>query len=71
VKYLLLVVTLIASCLVITACNSHLSGIESGELRKRAYRCATEMNMTTAEIQVCRNIQRECQLREEAGQFDC
>jgi hypothetical protein len=71
VKYLLLVVVLIASCFVVTACNGHLSGVESGELRKRADRCATEMNMTQAEIQVCKNIERECQHREDAGQFDC
>jgi hypothetical protein len=71
VKYFLLVVALIASCFVITACNGHLSGVESGELHKRAYRCANEMNMTQAEIQVCKNIQRECQRREDAGQFDC
>ncbi|MFT6114406.1 MAG: hypothetical protein ACI9MS_003606 [Glaciecola sp.] len=69
-KYLL-VVTLIASCLVVIACNSNLSSIEGVELRERAYRCVTETNMTTAEIQVCRNIQRECQRREDAGQFDC
>jgi hypothetical protein len=71
VKYPLLVVALTVSCFVVTACNSHFSDVESGELRKRADRCATEMNMTQAEIQVCKNIQRECQRREDAGQFDC
>ncbi|MFT7410135.1 MAG: hypothetical protein ACI9EX_000720 [Oleispira sp.] len=71
VKYYLLVVALIASCFVVTACNSHLSGVESGELRQRAYRCDIETNLTQAEIQVCKNIQRECQRREDAGQFDC
>lgn len=70
-KYLLLVVVLIASCFVVTACNNSLSVTESSELRKRAYRCATEANMSSAEIQVCKNIQRECQRREDAGQFDC
>ncbi len=58
-------------CLNLSACNSKLSSIEGGELRKRAYRCVTDTNLTAAEIQVCQNIQRECQRRQDNGQFDC
>jgi hypothetical protein len=55
----------------VTACDSNLSTMEGGELRKRAYRCVIETNMTVAEIQICKNIQRECQRRQDTGQFDC
>ncbi|MGK0249500.1 MAG: hypothetical protein ACI910_002246 [Oleispira sp.] len=70
-KYLLLVVGLIASCVVVTSCGNSFSEIEGGELRKRAYRCVIETNITPADIQVCKNIQRECRRRQDEGQFDC
>jgi hypothetical protein len=70
VKYLL--TSLVAlSLLAIEGCNSSLSGIEGSELRKRAYRCLIETDLTAAEIQVCKNIQRECKRRQSEGQFDC
>jgi hypothetical protein len=71
VKYLLISAALFASCFMVTACDSNLSTMEGGELRKRAYRCVIETNMTVAEIQICKNIQRECQRRQDTGQFDC
>jgi hypothetical protein len=52
-------------------CNSSLSEIEGSELRKRAYRCVIDTNLTAAELQVCQNIQRECKRRQSEGQFDC
>ncbi len=52
-------------------CNSSLSSIEGNELRKRAYLCVVDTNLTAAEIQVCKNIQRECKRRQAEGQFDC
>lgn len=55
----------------ITACDSSLSKVEGGELRKRAYRCVIGVDMTATDIQICNNIQRECQRRQKAGQFDC
>ena len=67
----LLTVALLASYFTLTACDSNLSKLEGSALRERAYRCANEMNMTTAEIQVCKNIQRECQRRQNAGRFEC
>ena len=45
--------------------------MEGAELRKRAYRCVTDANLTTADIQICSNIQRECKRRQDEGQFDC
>ena len=69
-KYLL-ALAIATSCLSITACNVSLSSIDGAELRKRAYKCVIEDNLTTAELQVCQNIQRECKRRQDAGQFDC
>ncbi len=69
-KYLLAIVLSI-TFLTITACNSSLSKIEGTELRKRAYRCVVETDLTAAEIQVCANIKRECKRRQDQGQFDC
>lgn len=59
------------SLFAVEGCNSSLSGIEGSELRKRAYRCVVETDLTAAEIQVCKNIQRECKRRQAEGQFDC
>lgn len=69
-KYLL-ALAIATSCLSITACNGSLSSIDGAELRKRAYKCVIEDNLTAAELQVCQNIQRECKRRQDAGQFDC
>ncbi|MFT4765925.1 MAG: hypothetical protein ACI9OH_003039 [Oleispira sp.] len=71
VKYLLMMVALFASCFITTACDSNLSTIDGSELRKRAYQCVIEVKMTTADLQICQNVQRECQRRQQAGQFDC
>ncbi len=69
-KYLL-AITLLVSCIILPACNSSLSSIEGAELRKRAYRCLNDTNLTAAELQVCKNIQRECKRRQVDGVFDC
>lgn len=69
-KYLLTVV-LSTLCLILSACNSSLSSIEGDELRKRAYECLIDTNLSTAEIQICKNIQRECKRRQESGTYDC
>lgn len=69
-KYLLSTMILLSS-LIMSACNGSLSNIEGGELRKRAYTCVIDTNLSAAEIQVCRNIQRECQRRQKVGIFDC
>lgn len=67
----LLALALAISCISISACNGSLSNIDGAELRKRAYQCVIEDDLTAAELQVCRNIQRECKKRQNAGQFDC
>ena len=71
VKHILVTAALITSCFVATACNSSLSSTESGELRKRAYECNAETNTSISGLQICKNIQRECERRENEGQFDC
>lgn len=55
----------------ITACDGGLSSIESSELRERAYKCEMSVDLSAAEIQVCKNILRECKRRQSKGQYDC
>ncbi len=55
----------------LSACNGSYSKMEATELRERAYRCMNESDLTAPEIQVCKNILRECERREGEGQFDC
>ena len=62
---------LIMAVLSITACDGRFSTLEASELRKRAYQCELGVNLTAPEIQVCKNIQRECKRREAKGQYDC
>lgn len=69
-KYLL-AIALLVSCIILPACNSSLSSIEGAELRKRAYRCLIDTNLTAAELQVCQNVERECKRRQDDGVFDC
>ena len=70
-KYILITAVLFVFSFFVTACDSNLSTMEGAELRKRAYRCVTDANLTTADIQICSNIQRECKRRQDEGQFDC
>lgn len=56
----------------LTGCfNNQYADIEDSELRRRAYRCVINSNPSTAEIQVCKNIRRECDRRREEGRFVC
>jgi hypothetical protein len=55
----------------VTACDSVLSSMEPSVLRERAYKCEMSVDLTAAEIQVCKNILRECKRRQSKGQYDC
>ena len=62
----------LAFCMFLTGCfNNQYADIEDSELRRRAYRCVINNNPSTAEIQVCKNIRRECDRRREEGRFVC
>lgn len=61
----------VLSAFSLTACDSGLSSIAPSELRKRAYSCEMSVDLTAAEIQVCKNIKRECKRREKEGKYDC
>lgn len=62
---------LILAALSISACDGRFASLEASELRKRAYECEQGANLTAPEIQVCKNIMRECKKREANGQYDC
>ncbi len=62
---------LILAALSISACDGRFANLEASELRKRAYECEQGVNLTAPEIQVCKNIMRECKRREANGQYDC
>jgi hypothetical protein len=56
---------------VLTACSQGLSGVSDRELRQRHYDCQHDVNLSTAELQVCHNIRRECEKRAAAGNYVC
>ena len=66
-KFLLI----IALCSLVLACDSRYSHIGDTILRKKAYECESAVDSSTAELQVCHNILRECELRQKAGRFVC
>lgn len=66
-KYLLLI-----AVFGLTGCgNTAMSQLSDKELRKRHAECRMSVNLSAAEIQVCNNIQRECQRRAQQGNFVC
>jgi len=66
VKYVfsLLVVSLLG-------CSEGLGSIPDSELRQRHYRCQMATGQSSAEIQVCKNIKRECEQRAKEGNYAC
>jgi len=69
-KYLLTIVLSVVG-LILAACNGSLSSMDAVELRERAYECQMDPSLTVAEIQICKNIQRECSRRLKLGVYDC
>ena len=69
-KYLLTASMLIA-CFTITACDSQMASMDKTELRKRFYHCENDSDLTAPELQVCKNIKRECQRRQKLGRYEC
>lgn len=70
-KYLLILNLTLLTVFSVSGCDSNFTQMDGAELRKRAYSCLVETSSTAAELQVCENIRRECERRQEAGQFDC
>lgn len=70
-KYLFICALSFVSLISLVGCENAFSKMEGAELRARAYRCVIAVDQTAAELQVCKNIQRECQRRQDAGRFDC
>ena len=51
--------------------DSALSTMPNAELRKQNYHCQMAGSLSAAEIQVCRNIRRECDDRASKGNYVC
>lgn len=62
---------LLALLLLVGCGNGQFSSMSDKELRQRDYRCKMMANPSTAEIQVCKNIRRECKRRAESGNYAC
>ncbi|WP_157729900.1 hypothetical protein [Bacterioplanes sanyensis] len=66
-KYLLMAVVIF-----LAACgDNEFSKMSDKELRQRDYQCKMMANPSTAEIQVCNNIRRECERRAADGHYAC
>lgn len=48
-----------------------LSGIDDKDLRSQNYHCMHAVNLTAAELQVCKNVRRECEKRAAKGNYVC
>ncbi|WP_419811152.1 hypothetical protein [Bacterioplanoides sp.] len=51
--------------------DSAMSKLSDKELRKRHAMCRTGANLSAPEIQVCKNIARECERRAEKDNWAC
>jgi len=65
---LIVMVTFISGCGLV---ESPFADTPDKELRERNYRCQMASSLSAPEIQVCKNIRRECDARAEKGNFVC
>ncbi|KZZ43913.1 MAG: hypothetical protein MK185_07230 [Saccharospirillaceae bacterium] len=66
-KYLLCL-----SLLFLTACDSTgMSYLSDKELRQRHAKCRMSAGLSAPEIQVCKNLKRECENRARDGNYAC
>ncbi|MCD8521239.1 MAG: hypothetical protein LRY66_09695 [Saccharospirillaceae bacterium] len=56
---------------VLLGCSDGMGSIPDSELRQRHYRCQMATGQSSAEIQVCKNIKRECEQRASDGNYAC
>ncbi|MBV1960337.1 MAG: hypothetical protein KUG48_01865 [Oleibacter sp.] len=67
-------VIVLLSVMLLSACNywnSSYGKMPDKELRERNYRCQMAGSLSAAEIQVCKNIRRECDVRADNGIYVC
>lgn len=61
--------------IIVAGCNwqreTSLTSLGDEDLRKRNYRCQMAGKLSPAEIQVCKNIRRECNSRAAKGRYVC
>lgn len=56
---------------VLVACSGHYESLDDRDLRQRHYQCQHATSLSAAELQICQNIQRECQRRARNGDYVC
>lgn len=58
--------------LFLTACdNTGMSHLSDKELRQRHAKCRMSIGLSAPEIQVCKNLKRECENRASDGNYAC
>jgi len=67
VKYLLC----LAMFFLVACGNTGMSHLSDKELRKRNAKCRMSAGLSAPEIQVCKNIARECERRAKDGNYAC
>lgn len=67
-------ILLVCIPVILLGCDLHSStyrDMSDKELRKRNYQCQIAGDLAPAEIQVCKNIRRECDRRAAKGSYVC
>lgn len=62
---------LIASAIVLTGCDNKWTTMPDDELASKSTECMAETDPSTARIQVCKNIERECARRRSNNNYTC
>lgn len=61
----------LATTLLLAACEGSLGGMSDRELQEKAHECMTEQEQSPGMAIQCDNYRRECQRRRDAGRFVC
>ena len=62
---------LVASAILLTACDNKWTIMPDDELAQKSSECMSETDPSTARIQVCKNIERECARRRTQNNYTC
>lgn len=62
---------LVVSVILLTACDNKWTTMPDDELAQKSSDCMAETSPSTARIQVCKNIERECSRRRSENNYTC
>lgn len=63
--------TLITSVILLAACDGKWQKLPDDQLAAKATECASIADPSSAMIQVCKNVNRECERRRENDNYTC